>query len=152
MVTTIHDSYAIPNGTWRSSFQAEMKAIKKALQIIQTEESPQKFRIVSDSQLFLLVSQASSLQYPLSALTVSDIISHLAALHDEGHQITFTWCLGHSGVEGNEMTDEQALKGAATNQGEVRRNYDSAMATIRHTTIEVKISHERIHRVLGMKR
>ena len=33
---TIHHSYAIPAGTWYSSFQAEMKAIRKALQIIQT--------------------------------------------------------------------------------------------------------------------
>ena len=28
---TIHHSYATPAGTWRWSFQAEMKAIKKAL-------------------------------------------------------------------------------------------------------------------------
>ena len=37
---TIHHSYVIPAGT--RCFQAKMKAIKKALQIIQTEESPQK--------------------------------------------------------------------------------------------------------------
>ena len=39
---TIHHSYAIPVSTWRSLFQAEIKAIKKALHIIQTEKSPKK--------------------------------------------------------------------------------------------------------------
>ena len=67
---TIHHSYAIPAGTWCLSFQAEMKAIKKALQIIQTEESPQKVRIKSTDE--------------------SDILILLAALHYEGHQIIFT--------------------------------------------------------------
>ena len=35
----IHHSYAMPVGTWCSSFQAEMKAIKHSLHIIQTGES-----------------------------------------------------------------------------------------------------------------
>ena len=34
----------------------------------------------------------------------------LAAIHDEWYQKTFTWCLGHCGVVGNEMADEQAKK------------------------------------------
>ena len=39
---TSHHSYAMPVGTWCSSFQAIMKAIKKALEIIQTEVSPKE--------------------------------------------------------------------------------------------------------------
>ena len=39
---TSHHSYAMLASTWCSSFPAEVKAIKKALQIIQTEESPKK--------------------------------------------------------------------------------------------------------------
>ena len=63
---TIHHSYAIPDGIW-CSFQAKIKVIKKALRIIQTEESPQTVRIVSDRQSVLL--HIANLQYPLRALT-----------------------------------------------------------------------------------
>ena len=47
---TIHHSYATPTGTWCSSFQAKMKAIKKALQIIQTEDSSHDVRMIRDRQ------------------------------------------------------------------------------------------------------
>ena len=40
---TIHHSHAILAGTRCSFYQAETKAIKKALQTIQTEESTQNF-------------------------------------------------------------------------------------------------------------
>ena len=70
---------------------------------------------------------------PLKSTDESDILNLIVALHDEGHQITFTWCPSHSGVVGNEMADEQALKGAAANQG-VRYNYDSVKGTIRCAT------------------
>ena len=33
-----------------------------------------------------------------------DILNLLAALHDEGHRITFTWCPSHCRVVGNETT------------------------------------------------
>ena len=66
---TIHHSYALPAGTWCSSIQAEMKAVKKTFQIIQTEESPKKVCIVRDSQSIQLRLQASNLQCPLRALT-----------------------------------------------------------------------------------
>ena len=82
---TIHHSYAILAGTWSSSFQAEMKAIKKALQIIRTEESPQKVRIVSDSQSVLVrIANLQPTILPKSA-DESVFLNFLAALHDEGH-------------------------------------------------------------------
>ena len=101
----IYHSYAIPTGTWFSSFQAEMKAIQNTLQIIQTEESPQKVRIVSDSQSVLLRIANLQPAINIKSANESDILNLLA---DKGHQMTFTWCPGHCGEVGNEMADEQA--------------------------------------------
>ena len=103
---TIHHSYVEPTGTWCSSFQDEIKTIKKALQIIQTEESPEKDRIVSNSQSVLL--RDANLQYPVRALMRVTSKNLLAVLHEEGHQITFTWYSSHCRVVGNEIADEQA--------------------------------------------
>ena len=146
---TIHHSYATLTGTRCSSFQAEMKAIKKALQIIQTERSPQKVRIMSDSQSVLLRIANLQPAIPFKSADESDILSLLAALHDEGHQITFTCCPSHCGVVGNEMADEQAQKGAAANQEDVHHNYDCD-GHHQACYLRGEISHEGIHRVYGM--
>ena len=60
-VTTSHPSdpqvlryFAIPTGKWCSSYQAEIKAVVKALQVIQAEVHVQKARIVNDIQSVLL--------------------------------------------------------------------------------------------------
>lgn len=45
----VHRSFAIPTGRWCSSFQADMKAMVKALEVIQEGEPIQKTRVVSDS-------------------------------------------------------------------------------------------------------
>ena len=97
----IHHAHAIPSGTWRWSFQAKMKAIKKALQIIQTEEYPQKVRTVSDSQSVLLRIVNLQPAITLKSTDESDILNLHATLQEEGHQITFTWCPSHCGVVGN---------------------------------------------------
>ena len=130
---TIQHSYAIPAGKWCSSYQAEMKAIKKALQIIQTEESPKKVWIVSDSQSVLLSITNLQPAIPLKSTDENDILKLFPALHDEGHQTTFTWCPSHCEVDWNEMAGKQAKKWAAANQ-DVWHNYDSVKATIRHAT------------------
>ena len=120
-------------GTWCSSFQAEVKAIKKALQINQTKESPQKVRIVRDRQSVLLRIANLQPAILLKCADESNILSLLSALHGERHQITFTWCPYHSGVVGNEIADEHIRKGAAVNQ-DVQHNYDSANDIIRRAT------------------
>ena len=101
---TIHHSYAIPAGTWCSSIQAEMKAIKKALHIIQAEESPPE----SPNSQRQPISPATYRKppTPFKSADESDILNILAVLHDEGHQITFTWCPSHCGDLGHEMADE----------------------------------------------
>ena len=111
-----HNFYVMPASTSYTSFHAEMKAINKALLVIQTEESPQKVRIVSDNQAIL--TRIANLQTAISTKVadVCDILDLLAALNDELHQITFTWRPSHWVVVGNEMADDQARKGADANQ------------------------------------
>ena len=130
----IHYSYAIPTDTWCSSYQAEMKAIKKALQIIQAETSRKKVRIVIDSHSVLLRITSLQPAMLLKRANENDILNLRAALQDEGHQITFTWCPRHCGVVGNGMADKQDRKVAADNQEDVRHNYDTAKATSRRAT------------------
>ena len=86
-----------------------------------------------------------------SSVDESDILNSLAALHDIGYRITFTWCPSHCGIVWNEMTDEKIRKGFAVNQGRVRHHYDSAKATIRHAIRGYDISHEKNRRVHGAK-
>ena len=119
--------------------------------IIQTEESPKKVRIVSDSQSVLLHIANLQPAIPLMSVDKSDILISLVALHDEWHQIAFTWCPSHCGVVGNEIADKQVRKGAAANQEGVQHQYNSAKPAIRHVTSMRKISHERICRVYGAK-
>ena len=120
------------------------------MQIIQTEESPRKVRIICDSQPALLCSANLQPAITLKSIDKSDIVNLLAALHDDGHKMTFTCCPSHCQVVGNVVADEQALIGAAANQEDVRHNYDSAKATIRRAT-SGEISYERICWVCGMK-
>ena len=105
---TNFQSYAIPPGTWCASLQAEMMAIKKALHIIQTEESPLRVQIVSDSQSVLHRIANLRLAIPLKSADESDYASLHAGLRDEGHRITLTWCSSHCEVVVNFVADEQA--------------------------------------------
>ena len=57
----------------------------------------------------------------------------------------------HCRVMGNEIADEQAQIGAATNQEGVRHHYNSAKATIRRVARGEKISHVGIRQLYGAK-
>ena len=122
---TSEHSYAIPAGTWCLSIQAEMKAVKKALQITQIKESHKKDQIVCGGQSTLL--RIANLQPAISLRSAveSDILNTLAALHDEEYRINFTWNTSNCGVMGNEIADEQTQKGAEANLEGVRHHYDS---------------------------
>ena len=147
---TIHHPYAIPASTWCLSFQAEMKAIKKALQIHRTEKSTQKVLIVSDSQSVLLSIANIQPAIPFKSAYKSDILSLHADLHDEGHQINLTWCPSHCRLVGNEMAYERAQKELQP----INKMFYTT-ATVRRPPSgllpEREISYERICRVYGMK-
>ena len=82
---------------------------------------------------------------------MSDIVNSLAAFHDEGYQIAFTWCQCYRGVVLNEMADEHARKGTAVNQESVRHHYDSAKDNLRRVSSGGKTYHERIRWVCVAK-
>ena len=156
VVTTGHPSdpqvlrsFAIPTGKWCSSYQAEMKAVVKALQVIQAEELVQKARIVSDSQSVLLRVQA---MHPFQLCNDKDdqtILKTLSTLTARSCPVTFTWCPSHCGITGNKLADAQTRKGADADQTDVDHHYTTVKAMIRRAMRSGPASHELIQRIYG---
>ena len=112
VVTTGHSSdpqvpryFALPTGKWCSSYQAEIKAVVKALQVIQAKVHFQKARIVSDSQAVLLRIQATHPSQPCNDRDEHNVFKTLSMLTAQSCQMTFTWCPGHCDITGNELAD-----------------------------------------------
>ena len=141
VVTTGHPSdpqvlryFSIPTGKWCSSYQAEIKAVVKALQVIQAEVHVQKARIVSDSQAVLLRIQATHPSQPCNDRDEHTVLKTLSMLTARSCQVIFTWCPGHGGITGNELGDAQAKKGADADQTDVDHHYTTVKAMIRRAT------------------
>ena len=156
VVTTDHPSdpqvlryFAIPTGKWCSSYQAEIKAVVKALQVIQAEVHVQKARIVSDSQTVLLRIQATHPSQPCNDRDEHTVFKTLSMLTARSCQMTFTWCPGHCGITGNELADAHAMKGADADQTDVDHHYTTAKAMIRRATRGGPASHELTQRIYG---
>ena len=156
VVTTGHPSdpqvlryFAIPTGKWCSSYQAEIKAVVKALQVIQAEVHVQEARIVSDSQSILLRIQATHPSQPCNDRDEHTVLKTLSMLTARSCQVTFTWCPGHCGITGNELADAQAKKGADADQAVVDHHYTTAKAMIRRATRGGPASHELTQRIYG---
>ena len=63
--------------------------------------------------------------------------------------MTFTWCLGHYGITGNELADAQAKKGADADHTDVDHHYTTAKTMIRRATRGRPGSHELTQRIYG---
>ena len=156
IVTTGHPSnpqvlhyFAIPTGKWCSSYQAEIKAVVKALQVIQVEVHVQKARIVSDSQSVLLRIQATHPSQPCNDRDEHTVLKTLSMLTARSCQVTSTWCPGHCGITGNELADAQAKKGSDADQTDVDHHNTTAKAMIRRATRGGPASHELTQRIYG---
>ena len=140
---------AIPAGQWCSSYQAELKAVKRALEIIQADPTINTARIVSDSLSVLLRLQNLHPSEPIPDNDERDIMMLLSEVTCRGCQLTFTWCPSHCGVIGNELADRQAKDGALKPQSEAASSYKSAKSVIRRMTRGEPPKHERTRRVYG---
>ena len=156
VVTTGHPSdsqvfryFAISSGKWCSSNQAEMKAVVKALQLIQVEVHVQKARMVSDSRAVLLRIQAMHPSQPCNDKDEHTVFKTLSMLTARSCQVTFTWCPGHCGITGNELADAQTKKGADADQTDVDHHYTTVKAMIRRATRGGPASHELTQRIYG---
>ena len=113
----------------------------------QNESNQKSFSDYPDLPLIINFQPA----IPRKSAEESDIQNLLAALHEEGQQITFTWCPSHCWVMGNEMADEQALKRSCSQS---RRRLTPLRQCDGHHDVFYQrgdISHERTCRVYDMK-
>ena len=127
-----------------SSYQAEIKAVVKALQVSQA-----KARIVSDRQSVLLRIQATHPFQPCNDRDEHTVLKTLSMLTARSCQVTFTWRLGHCGITDNELADAQTKKGADADQTDVDHHYITAKAMIRRATRGAPASHELTQRIYG---
>ena len=141
--------FAIPTGKWCSSYQAEIKAVVKAFQVIQVEVHVQKARIVSDSQSVLLRIQATHPSQPCNHRDEHTVLKTFSMLMARSCQMTFTWCPGHCGITGNELADAQSKKGADADQTDVDHQYTTAKAMIRRATRGGPASHKLTQWIYG---
>ena len=138
----------IPAGKWCSSFQAEEKAVRTALYLVQEDVSLHRVRIVSDSMSTL---QHMQNLHPSKQVANSDenvILDTLSSPTDRGCHLTFTWCSSHSGICGSELADLDA-KEVTTVVQEGVSHYDSVKTSIQQATKEPCIAHERLRRIYG---
>ena len=142
-------THAIPTGQWCSSYQAELKAVKTALETIQKDSSIHKARIVSDSLSVLQRLQQASPPDPPRDQDERDILEYLSSLNERGCRLTFTWCPSHSGVPGNELADAHAKQGGQLPQTNVACHFESVKSVIRRNLRGKGISHERTRRIYG---
>ena len=101
----------IPASKWRSSFQAEEKAMRTALKLAQEDVSLHKVRIISDSVSTLQCIQNLHTSQQAANSDENEILDALAMPSDRGCHFTFTWCPSHSGICGNEIADMVAKEG-----------------------------------------
>ena len=144
----VEEIISLPAGEWSSSYQAEFKAMLRALQHINTRRV-KTARLVSDSKAVLTRLQAIHPSAKLESEDERQTLLTLHELHSGGCSLTFTWCPSHCGIEGNEMADEAAKEGSTADQTGCCWFYSSAKAAIRRLTRTRPISHPRIRAVYG---
>ncbi|CAI9724992.1 RNA-directed DNA polymerase from mobile element jockey [Octopus vulgaris] len=145
----IHRSFAIPTGKWCSSFQSELKATKKALQEVLTEEGVSRVRIVSDSLSTLQKIKAAHPSLPTKTEDECEILILLLNLSDNGCQITFAWRPRHCGIPGNDLADEKAKAGTEWDQSTAHHHYDAVKAAIHRALKPPPFKHERVKKIYG---
>ena len=140
---------AISTGRWCSSIQVEIKAMVKALQILEATDNVNKARIVSDNLSVLLHIQSAHPSNPCQDNDERVILQIFSALSARSCQVTFTWCLSHCGIIGNELADIQARLGTDLDQHDGVHHYDTAKAEIRRRTRGGPALHKRTQQIYG---
>jgi ribonuclease HI len=102
----IHENFEFTGAA--TVFQAELYAIKMACKFA-IQQAPSPVTILSDSQAAIMAT-ANPL---ITSRTVLGTVNALNALVIHGSSVLLHWVRGHNGIEGNELADHLANKGAA---------------------------------------
>ena len=104
----VHRQSTVPASKWCSSFQAEEKAVRTALNMVQEDVSLHKVQIVSDSMSTLQCIQNLHPSQQVANSDENEILDALDSPTNRGRHLTFTWCPSHSGIRGNQLADMAA--------------------------------------------
>jgi ribonuclease HI len=91
-------------------FQAEVHAIKKACQFLNSSDAihPRYIKILSDSQAAIKALASKT----ITSTLVLDTLYELELLASRSRRVTIAWVKAHIGTEGNEAADAAAKSGA----------------------------------------
>jgi ribonuclease HI len=134
--------HSFPAGRWTSSFQAEMIAIEKALEIAVGDcNENTKIRVITDSKSSVDRIDAMSQDLVAASGTESSIICSLNALGKKNVSVCFLWCPSHCGLWGNEAADKCADSGRTMPQNNIQWSYETAKAKIKREGRNNNINH-----------
>ena len=124
----------IPAGKWCSTFQAEEKAARTALKLVQEDVSLQMVRISSNSMSILQGIQNRHPSHQVANSGENEILDALTLLTNRGCNLSLIRCPSHSGIRSNELADLAAKNGTTVEQeGELS---DSAKVAIRQASTQ----------------
>jgi ribonuclease HI len=135
LITTKDDEttteLAFPAGRLTSSFQAEMVAIKHALQAVGEMGGNMRARIVTDSKSSVERLKGILRGDRLKSQTEAAIWDSLRHLKTANISLHLLWCPSHCGLWGNEEADRLAGEGSLLQQENIELTFDTAKAAIR---------------------
>ena len=125
-----------PAGTYTCSYQAELIAIKIALQKVKELQEQNKILPLNSSNIHLFTDSKSAVQKLKRSNTSNALIHDIHELLDHisnhgNHQILLQWIPSHCGIEGNERVDKIAKKATTLSQETCPIDFDTAKACIK---------------------
>jgi len=126
-----------------SSFDAEVAALKAAVDWLVRLGQPGKFMICSDSRAALATLQSGAVG------SSSDVSQLRLRLRETPGVIHFQWVPGHCGLYGNEVADRAASSARLLHEERAQISYSAAKAYIRRTIRDPPPAHQRTLAVYG---
>jgi ribonuclease HI len=131
-----------PAGRLCSSYQAEMVALRKAVEWLGEDGEWRAAGIVTDSRALV---DALCGEEPTTSVGV--LRGGLERLRGDGREVKIVWVPSHCGLDGNEAADEMARRGAELEQGDAPLEPKTREAALRRACKRKSIDHPRLREV-----